>query len=146
MKGIAFLFFLTGVVCVALGMVWGIVMAASQDHLLAPAHAHLNLVGWATLGLFGLYYYVTPRAAESRLARIHYGFAFLGVVTLVPGIAIAVSGGGEMLASLGSFLSLGSMLIFLYVVIRHGLGEGTTHGGVHRVRHTRTAPGATAGA
>ncbi|WSH31117.1 hypothetical protein U8P75_36830 (plasmid) [Rhizobium beringeri] len=64
MRDIAFIFFLAAVVCVTSGMVWGIQMAISEDHLLAPAHAHLNLVGWTTLALFGLYYRLTPTAAR----------------------------------------------------------------------------------
>ena len=32
----------------------GIVMGASGDHTLMPVHAHLNLLGWVTMALFGL--------------------------------------------------------------------------------------------
>lgn len=42
----------------------GIQMSASGDHTLGPAHAHLNLVGWATLGLFGVYDHLVPKTAE----------------------------------------------------------------------------------
>jgi len=37
-------------------MAWGIFMAASRDHSSMPAHAHLNLLGWVSLFLFGIYY------------------------------------------------------------------------------------------
>ncbi|MBB4195402.1 hypothetical protein GGE45_006312 [Rhizobium aethiopicum] len=63
MRDIAFIFFLAAVACVTCGMGWGIQMAISEDHMLAPAHAHLNLVGWTTLALFGLYFRLTPTAA-----------------------------------------------------------------------------------
>lgn len=39
-------------------------MAMTGDHGLAAAHAHLNLVGWATLALFAIYYRFTPRATS----------------------------------------------------------------------------------
>ncbi|MFC3119168.1 hypothetical protein ACFOHS_17120 [Jhaorihella thermophila] len=45
MRGPALAFFATGAVAVTIGMAWGIAMAASGDHSLAGAHAHLNLVG-----------------------------------------------------------------------------------------------------
>jgi hypothetical protein len=64
-RDIAFVFFLAAVLCVAGGMVWGIQMAASGDHAMVGAHAHLNLVGWATLALFGIYYRLTPQAVQS---------------------------------------------------------------------------------
>jgi hypothetical protein len=41
----------------------------------------------------------------------------------VPGIALAVMGRTEVVAILGSFLTLGSMLIFLWTVLRHGFGS-----------------------
>ena len=122
MRDTAFWFFALAVVCVTGGMLWGIQMAASGDHAMVGAHAHLNLVGWATLALFGLYYRMTPQANASGLARIHLILAVGGVLLLVPGIAIATTGGGEILAIVGSFVTLASMLVFLVTVFRHGFG------------------------
>jgi hypothetical protein len=123
MRGIGFYFFLAAVLCVTLGMLWGIQMAISGDHALAPAHAHLNLVGWVTMGLFGVYYTLTPAAAASRLAKIHLGLAIAGVIVMVPGIAIVLTGGGEGMAAGGSMLTAASMLVFLYTVFKNGLGK-----------------------
>jgi hypothetical protein len=123
MRGIGFYFFLAAVLCVTLGMLWGIQMAISGDHALAPAHAHLNLVGWVTMGLFGVYYTLTPTAAASRLAKIHLGLAIAGVIVMVPGIAIVLTGGGEGMAAGGSMLTAASMLVFLYTVFKNGLGK-----------------------
>lgn len=117
MKGVAFAFFTTAVVLVTIGMVWGIQMSATAEYTLAPAHAHLNLIGWATMGLFGLYYHVVPAAADKLLARIHYAVATAGVVIIVPGIVQALTEKGEALAKTGSVLTLLSMLIFLYTVV-----------------------------
>lgn len=123
MKGIAFLFFLTAVLCVSIGMGWGIQMSASQDHSLYGAHAHLNLVGWATMGLFGLYYAVTPQAAQGVLPKIHYALALSGVVLMVIGIVMVLTERSEMPVVIGSFLTIGSMLVFLYTVFRNGIGR-----------------------
>tara|TARA_R110002020_G_scaffold243498_2_gene457034 strand:- start:6863 stop:7240 length:378 start_codon:yes stop_codon:yes gene_type:complete len=123
MRGIGFYFFLAAVLCVTLGMIWGIHMAISGDHLMAGAHAHLNLVGWVTMGLFGVYYTLTPAAAASSLAKIHLAVALAGVVVMVPGIAIALKDGGEAAAAAGSMLTAASMLIFLYTVFKNGLGN-----------------------
>lgn len=123
MKNIGFLFFVTGIVAVVIGMAWGIQMAASDDHLLSPAHAHLNLLGWVTMGLYGVYYAITPQAAEGRLAKIHYAVAVLSLVTIVPGIVMAIRETGEALAISGAMLALASMILFLVVVWQHGLGR-----------------------
>ena len=52
------------------GMLAGIDMGIRQDFLLAPAHAHLNLVGGVLLFLFGLYYRLIPEAGMTTLAKV----------------------------------------------------------------------------
>jgi hypothetical protein len=99
-------------------------MAASNDHSMVGAHAHLNLVGWVTMALFGIYYRLTPQAAQGWLPRVHAAVAIPGVAIMVPGIAVATSGGSPGPAILGSVLVFASMLIFLLTVIRHGFGAG----------------------
>ena len=126
MRDVAFVFFLAAVLCVSVGMAWGIQMAISQDHLLSGAHAHLNLVGWTTMALFGLYYRLTPHAAATWLARLHAGTAIAGVLVMVPGIILAITTGEHALAAVGALLTALSMTIFLFTVLRHGLGIRAT--------------------
>ena len=118
MRGVALWFFASAVIYVTLGMVFGIWMSASGDHQLASAHAHLNLVGWVTMGLFGLFYHLVPSAAAGRLGTLHFGVHTLAVWLMVPGIVLAIQQTTPVLAILGSFAALGSMLLFLYIVIR----------------------------
>jgi len=54
------------------GVCLGIFMAASNDHSMFPVHAHVNLLGWVSLALFGLFYRAWPQAAQSRLAKVHF--------------------------------------------------------------------------
>jgi cbb3-type cytochrome oxidase subunit 1 len=119
MRGVALWFFASAVVYVTIGMVFGIWMSASHDYGLSPAHGHLNLIGWVTMALFGIYYHLVPAAAESRTAKLHFAVATIGVWLLVPGIALAIRGTTELLAVLGSFLTLGSMLLFLVIVLKN---------------------------
>jgi hypothetical protein len=65
------------------------------------------------MALMGVYYHLTPRAADAILARVHFGLATLGVWTMVPGIALAVTGRGEMLAIVGSLATIAAMVAFL---------------------------------
>mgnify|MGYP003578720974 CR=1 FL=1 len=122
MRGMSFWFFFTGTIYVTVGMIWGIVMSASGDHSLAPAHAHLNLIRWVTMALFGVYYHLVPRAGEHRLARVHFATATAGVLTMVPGIVIVLQQSDDTLAKVGSVLTLASMLIFIANMLRSRLG------------------------
>lgn len=118
MRGVALWFFISAVVYVTLGMMFGIWMSASHDHALASAHAHLNLVGWVTMALFGIYYHLVPAAAADRFASFHFALATVGVWLLVPGIVLAIKEKTELLAVLGSFATFASMLLFLTIVLR----------------------------
>ena len=60
------------VIYVLIGITMGIVMAASHDYTLRPVHAHVNLLGWASMALFGLWYRSAPAAGETRLAKFHF--------------------------------------------------------------------------
>ena len=62
--------FQAAVLMVLVGMLWGLQMGISQDHSAMPAHAHLNLLGWVSLFLFGVYYRLHPSLDSSRVALI----------------------------------------------------------------------------
>lgn len=117
MKGIALYFLVTAALAATGGMVWGIQMAISGDHLLGGAHAHLNLVGWVTMALFAIYYHLNDAAAGRMLARVHYAVALAGLVCFVPGVVQAIRQTGETLVAIGAVLTLASMLIFLFTVV-----------------------------
>ena len=123
MRNAGSVFIATSAVFALVGMAWGIQMSASGNHMLSPAHGHLNLVGWATGAIFGLYYMVNPVASASRLAMPHYLLHLVAVLVLTPGIAMAISRAGETLAKVGSVLTLLSMLVFIVVVFRSGFRQ-----------------------
>jgi len=123
MRDTATRFFATGAFFALCGMAWGIVMSATQDHTLSPAHGHLNLIGFVVMTVFGTFYALSPRAAASRLADIHYFLTLAAVLAIVPGIVMAISGSGEALAKIGSVLTLAAMALFAFVVIRNGVGS-----------------------
>jgi cbb3-type cytochrome oxidase subunit 1 len=122
MKNIGTLFIATAALFASFGMLWGIQMSMAHDHGLSPAHAHLNLVGWATMAIFGLYYTITPQAA-GRLAQVHYVLHTIAVLIFAPGIAMAIRENGEGMAAIGALLVVLSMIIFLVNVVRTGFGR-----------------------
>ena len=111
--------FRIAVVMVLVGMVWGIQMAISQDHLLAPGHAHNNLVGFVLMVLYGFYYKLVPAAAQSRLAMVHFVLSLIGALTIGIGVAMATSGSGEWLAQIASIATILGLAVWVYTIFRH---------------------------
>ena len=68
-------------------MVVGIIMAASGNHSVYPAHAHLNLLGWVSLFLIGIFYRFHPAVDASRVALIHVAIWICGTIVLSCGVA-----------------------------------------------------------
>lgn len=118
MPRLASTFFLTAAIFAMIGMVWGIQMSATHDHTLSPAHGHLNLIGFVAMSVYGAFYALSPDAASSGLARLHYGLSTLAVVIIAPGIAIAISSENPILAQIGSVLTLASMVLFVVIILR----------------------------
>lgn len=122
MRNLPTLFFVAGAMCALVGMIWGIQMSASHDHTLSPAHGHLNLIGFVAMSIFGAYYALTPQAAQSRLALVHFAMTTAAVVVLTPGIALAIRGKTETVAQVGSVIAVLSMGLYVVIILRHGLG------------------------
>lgn len=112
--------FRLAVLFVIAGMAMGIGMAASQDHSIMPAHAHLNLLGWVSLFLFGIYYERRPALDASRMALIQVVLWSVGTVALTVAVAAIHLGytAADPLAAIASLVVLAAMLIFAYAVFR----------------------------
>ena len=78
-----------------IGMAFGIFMGIRQDFALAPAHAHLNLLGFVTMFLSALYYRAFPNAAASRLAPYQAVVSAVGAILFPVGIACVLLGGHD---------------------------------------------------
>lgn len=113
--------FKSAVVFALIGMAMGIAMAASHDHSVAPAHAHLNLLGWVSLFLIGIFYRFNPALDASRAAVAQVVGWVLATVVMTGGITTIYLGHvgiGEPIATVGSFLIIIDMLFFAILVFR----------------------------
>ncbi len=126
MRNLPTLFFATAAVFALCGMIWGTQMSARHDHTLSPAHGHLNLIGFVAMSVFGTYYTLTPSAQETRLAVLHYVFITATVLVLIPGIVLAITDRGETITQIGSILAVIFMAPFVFVVLRHRVGNIAT--------------------
>lgn len=74
------------------GVSLGIVMGASRNFTLTPVHAHINLLGWATMALAGLIYCVFPQAGASRLAKVHFWLINLAMPVMLVSLSMLLLG------------------------------------------------------
>ena len=111
--------FRAAVLYAVIGMLMGITMAASHDFSLTPAHAHLNLLGWVSATLYGLFLRTHPHAGSRRLKSVHFCLAHGGVIAMTSGLVLLVHGMtriGEAFAILGGILSLAGIVLFAILV------------------------------
>ncbi len=113
MRRIDLYFLLLATLSLVAGVSLGIWMGIVHDFQFMPVHAHLNLLGWASLALFGLVYKSYPVLARSRLAVGHFALCAVSAVVFPVGIALSISNVTIAVAILGSFLWLGGALLFL---------------------------------
>jgi len=74
------------------GALLGLYMGATDNFALAPVHAHIALLGWASLALAGLIYQLYPAAALTLLARIHFWLHNVGLPFFMLGLGSVLSG------------------------------------------------------
>ena len=85
-------FFALGAVSVFLGMLWGMHMGAAEDFTMMPAHAHLNLLGWVTMALYGTFYALTHASLKPKLAWTNFILSAIGVAAMIPSLALYLTG------------------------------------------------------
>ena len=117
MQKLPWAFFSAGALCALGGMIWGIQMGSTQNFTMMPAHAHLNLIGWASLAIMGSFYAVSGKAG--RLGWINFFLSAGAVVVLIPSLAILLAGNkaAEPVVIGGSVLALLGMATFAIVVL-----------------------------
>ena len=106
------------------GFAFGIWVGINERFEQAHLHAHINLIGFASMVLFGLLYRAFPALAMSRLAALHFILFNMGAVIFLVGIPLAQAHQTVALAAGGSLLVLAGMLTFLsnYFINAFGVG------------------------
>lgn len=106
------------VLYVIVGMGLGIAMGSAENFTYADVHAHINLVGWASMSIYALAYRAWPAMARSALAQWHFWIANAGALVLVIGIALIISnpGGAPVTAIIGSLITILGAILFAIIV------------------------------
>jgi hypothetical protein len=110
--------FLAAVTYFVIGIALGVYMGASGNHSLFVVHAHINLLGWASMGLTGLLYRSFPAAAHSRLAPWHFWLYQVGTPVMLVAITLIYSGNtsAEPIAGIASVVVFVSVVLFWWAI------------------------------
>lgn len=111
--------FVAGVVCAVIGMAMGLYMAMSGDHVQHTTHAHVNLLGWVSMFLYGVYYRLNPEIDRTKLALWQARVALASVLVMAVGLWFLFAGAeaAEPLAAISSLTAFGALLVFAKIVI-----------------------------
>ena len=85
-------FLITGGLYLLVGISFGIYMGAPQEFGFAPLHAHINLLGFVLMTLFGILYALFPAMAGTVLAKAHFWLHQAGALVLLVLLFLLFSG------------------------------------------------------
>jgi hypothetical protein len=117
-------FITAGAVYLLVGIGFGAYMGGSGDHSLAPVHAHINLLGFTLMTLFGIGYRLIPGLSDGMLPKLHFWLHQIGTLLLLLGLFLMMSGRvaeasiGPVFPVLEGAVLLGAVL-WLVGVFRH---------------------------
>lgn len=121
MKDVAGLHFRLAVLYALVALALGNAMGAQHDFTFRTVHVHVNLLGWVSTAIYGIYLRLHPVQAVTRLARVHFFVAHTGFVIFAIGLARLMQTGeqaGGPLAGIGGMIALLGMILFAVLVFR----------------------------
>jgi len=106
-------FLIAGSAYLLVGIGFGMYMGPTQDFKFAPLHAHINLLGFVLMTLFGVAYRVMPELAGNSLAKAHFWLHQIGVLILLVLLFLMIRGGESAEASIGPVMALPELAVFI---------------------------------
>lgn len=109
-------FLVIGALYLVVGILFGSYMGGSGDHSLAPVHAHINLLGFTLMVVFGLVYRSIPAMAQGWMGRTHFWLHQGGALVLLTGLFLLMSGRVAE-ASIGPVLGISEVVVLIATLI-----------------------------
>ncbi|MFA7523750.1 MAG: hypothetical protein WCY39_00055 [Oscillospiraceae bacterium] len=109
-------FLVIGALYLVAGMGFGTWMSMSEQFAIAPVHAHMNLLGFVLMTVFGLAYRMMPELAADWMAPAHFWLHQAGTLVFVIFLWLLLS---ERMAGAvaGPILSIAELAIILGALI-----------------------------
>lgn len=116
MQGAARYFFALAILYAICGMLLGLSMSMSNNHLQMPTHAHTMVAGWLMSAVFAYFYHLFPAIGASRLAMIHFYLQAASGIILLISLFFVLRGNEalEPITAIGSLGFLAGMLLFAW--------------------------------
>ncbi|MCX8568770.1 MULTISPECIES: hypothetical protein [Hyphomicrobiales] len=120
MPNIAKMYFLTAICFLVAGILVGLKMSIAHDYSATGAHAHINLLGWVTMAIFGTFHALNPHGAGSRLAKVQYYVYTGGVIVMTPALYLLLTGTPslEPVVAISSLVVFAGVLMFGAIIFR----------------------------
>ncbi len=103
-------FFAAAALYAMIGVSWGLAMSISKDHSTYSAHAHLNLLGWVSLGLMGTFYALLGQAVASWVKLVNFTLSNIGVISMISGLYLYLGQKGPP-SVFGPLLAVGGLSV-----------------------------------
>ncbi len=112
--------FRASLIFILIGIALGMYMGASQNHAPAPAHAHINLIGFVSLFMIGLFYERRDGLNRSKLAFWQVVIWTVGSIILNTAVALLYFGNPQfiVLAPVGEVIVAISALTLTVIVYK----------------------------
>jgi len=120
MPAISRLYFITAIGFLVAGILVGLKMSIAHDYAATGAHAHINLLGWVTMAIFGTFHALNPLGAETRLAKAQYYVYTGGVLVMTPALYLLLTGNPAMepVVAASSLVVFAGVLMFAAIIFR----------------------------
>ena len=112
MSRITILFIKSSLIYFALAALVGLDMTFMPGHLgsMMPIHAHLMLLGWMTMMVYGVAYHILPRFSASplyseKIADVQFYLSHIGLIGMAVGFGIR------------NYVDSGSILLIIFALI-----------------------------
>ncbi|MEK5069109.1 cytochrome-c oxidase [Sporosarcina sp. FSL K6-1508] len=108
------------VVYFMLGISFGLYMSLTHIFTLTSVHVHINLLGWMSLALIGIFYHLYPNLEKTFLAKWHFWLHNIGLPIMMIAIALAILGAGNIffpIATAGGAATLIGIFCFGFNVL-----------------------------
>jgi len=105
----------SAVIYFLIGTILGLAMGSSQHFEYTSVHAHINLLGWASLAVIGVIIKVFPELGANKLAKIQFWLHNIGLPLLVISMVIFANDEEKLgipFAALGGLLIIASAIVF----------------------------------
>ncbi|WP_309093293.1 hypothetical protein [Phenylobacterium sp.] len=113
-----------GVLFALIGVSLGYWMGVTHQFTVSPVHAHINLLGWVSMFLYGLFYRIVPEAAGGWLPKTHLALAVIGLPVMMIGLTIQLLAVQSLMALVPPMMIVGptlvvlGMFVFAFIVFR----------------------------